>query len=359
MIKFYNHKNYKKMYIIPLILMLLFIFLIFFNPGIHRGLDLRGGNQIIVRYDEYKDYSNIESKFTEQFNLTEVYVNEIKSPTEYGLLIEFSNQEAIEQAKTNRNTIDFVNLSIDDLKTKSKEVLYPLRDTGFLSDYDISQIDDILSKEDLKNYVSETIVLANNNFSAQVVDILKEELNIQEDARIQMREVAATLGSDFYKSSTRVGIIAFILLIIVILLFFKEIIPSGLIIFSSIFDIFAALAGMAIFGLPLNLTTIPALLMLIGYSVDTDILLSTKLLKEKRDPVSAANVSMRTGLTMTLTTICTIVVMLIISYYTQMIVIFEIATVLLCGLFGDLIATWLFNAPALITYVNHKNARKR
>lgn len=358
MVKFYNHKNYKKMYFIPLVFLLIFIYLIFFNPGIHRGIDLRGGNQIIVRYDEFKDFSNIEQRFSSEFNLMEVYVNEIRSPTEHGLLIEFSNQDDILQARTNRSSIDFINLNLDDLKQQSKELLTPLRDRGFLTDSDINHIDNIRNKDDLREYLGETIVLAGNNFNKQVISVLQEELDIQDDARIQIREVAATLGEDFYKSSTQVGIIAFILLIIVILLFFREIIPSTLIIFSAVFDVFAALAGMAILGLPLNLTTIPALLMLVGYSVDTDILLSTKLLKEKRDPVSAANVSMRTGLTMTFTTMFTVVVMLIFSYYTQMIVIYEIATVLLCGLIGDLISTWFFNAPMLISYVNKKNTKR-
>ncbi len=358
MVKFYNSKNYKKMYIFPLILLLLFIYLIFISPGIHKGIDLRGGNQIIVKFEEPKDTTNLEQRFVSEFGFAEVYINEIKSPIEQGLIIEFSNQEDLLTARNNRSSIDFINLSLDNLKISSKELLLPLKEKNFLSEEDISYIDDITTKEELKEYLSEAIVLAGNNFNKQVIVILQEELEISDTSRIQFREVAATLGDDFYKSSTQVGIIAFILLIIVILLFFREIVPSALIIFSAIFDVFAALAGMALLGLPLNLTTIPALLMLVGYSVDTDILLSTKLLKEKRNPVSAANVSMRTGLTMTFTTIFTIIVMLIISYYTQMLVIFEIATVLLCGLVGDLFSTWLFNAPTLIMYVNKKTSKR-
>ncbi len=359
MVKFYNHKNYKKMFIVPLVLLLVFTYLIFVSPGIERGLDLRGGNQIIVRYDEEKDFSNIEQRFTTEFNLMEVYVNEIRSPTEYGLIIEFSDQEDVLQAREARREVDFLNLSLDELKIQSKEILIPLRERNFLDNADIDYVDAITNKDELREYLGETIILAGNNFNQRVIAVLQEELNIADTDRISIREVAATLGSDFYDSSVRVGIIAFILLIIVIFLFFREIIPSGLIVFSSVFDVFTALAGMAVLGLPLNLTTIPALLMLVGYSVDTDILLSTKLLKEKRDPVSAANTSIKTGLTMTFTTIFTVLVMLLVSYYTQMLVIFEIATVLLCGLLGDLVSTWFFNAPTLITYVNKKNERRR
>jgi preprotein translocase subunit SecF len=94
--------------------------------------------------------------------------------------------------------------------------------------------------------------------------------------------------------------------------------------------------------------------MLIGYSVDTDVLLSTRLLKDKKDPYMSANKSLQTGITMTTTTLFVILAMLIISYYTQMLIILEIAVVLVCGLVGDLISTWFFNAPALISYVNKK-----
>jgi len=112
-------------------------------------------------------------------------------------------------------------------------------------------------------------------------------------------------------------------------------------------------------GLPLSLTTIPALLMLVGYSVDTDILLSTKLLKHRTtDPFTAANDSMKTGLTMTITTIVTVVIMIIVSYFTQMLIVLEIASILFFGLLGDLVSTWYFNAPALIVYVKNKEKNK-
>jgi len=58
---------------------------------------------------------------------------------------------------------------------------------------------------------------------------------------------------------------------------------------------------------------------------------------------------------MTFTTMATILVMLIISYFAQMFIILEISVILLCGLVGDVISTWLFNAPALIKYAKRKH----
>jgi preprotein translocase subunit SecF len=351
---FFKKKNYSKLLIIPIVVLVIFLILIFVFPGIQKGIDLKGGNQIIVHYDDQKDFSSFETALKENYNLSEIKINEVRSINEYGLLIEFSLQADIEIAKDLRSKIDFEN-DLDLLKTEINAVLTPLVSRGFLEDADIVFIETTNNKEDLRLATNEALMLANNNFYNQITTLLKTELNLEEDAKIQTREIAPTLGKDFVNSSIKVGLVAFVLLLIVILLFFREIVPSGLIIFAVIFDVFAALAGMAIFNIPLSLTTIPALLMLIGYSVDTDILLSTRVLKDvSKDPFDSANSSILTGLTMTFTTMATILVMLIVSYLTQMLVIYEISIILFCGLVGDLISTWFFNAPALIKYAEKK-----
>ncbi len=359
--KVITEKNYKKLMLIPLIIAIICLFLIFVHPKVHRGIDLKGGNQLILRHEgESIEHSTLESIIRQNYSLKEVSINETTGPGSIGLIIEYSNSPEIENAKLSRNRLDFKNSNIEDLKVKSKDVLSPLLAKKYISQKEIDYIDDLKNKEDLKNYVTETIILANNNFNNSLVNLVKSELKLGEEARIQTREISATLGKDFVKSSITVGIIAFTLLTIVILLFFREIIPSGLIIFAAIFDILVGLAGMALIGLPLGLTTIPALLMLIGYSVDTDILLSTKLLKHRTtDPYTAANDSMKTGLTMTITTLATVLVMMVVAYFTQMLVVLEIAVILFFGLLGDLISTWFFNASALISYVKHKEKKSQ
>ena len=358
--KFITAKNHKKLLIVPLIVAIVCLFLIFVTPGVSKGIDLKGGNQLILRYEgDSIDSTALASTLKQEFNLNEINVNETKGPSSVGLIIDYSTSPEIDQAKASKEKLDFVNGNIDDLKIKVSEILMPLKEKGYLTNQEINSITDIRNREDLKIYTNESIILANNSFNNQIINKVKSELNLTTEIKIQTREVSATLGKDFINSSLKVGIIAFILLSFVIFLFFREFIPSGLIIFAAAFDILVALAGMALLGLPLSLTTIPTLLMLIGYSVDTDILLSTKLLKNRTDDVyDAANKSMKTGLTMTITTLITVLVMLVISYFMQMTVILEIAAVLFFGLLGDLVSTWFFNAPALISYVQHKNKNK-
>ena len=358
--KVITEKNYKKLMIIPFVMVIVCLILIFVSPKVEKGIDLKGGNQLILRYDGAPvDQTKLESSLKDKYGFQELSIRETTGPTSTGVIIEYSNSPEIETAKAEKAKLDFSNTALVDLKSRSKELLTPFLAKNYLSQSDIDTIDSFTNKDDLKVYLNETINLANNNFNNSIINFVKSELNLGDEARIQTREISATLGSDFIKASIKVGIIAFILLSFVIFLFFRELVPSGLIIFAATFDILAGMAGMVILGLPLSLTTIPTLLMLVGYSVDTDILLSTKLLKNRTDDVfTATNKSMATGLTMTITTIVTVLVMVIVSYFMQMTVILEIASILLFGLIGDVISTWFFNAPALITYVQNKNKNK-
>jgi preprotein translocase subunit SecF len=358
--KVITEKNYKKLMMLPFLMVVICLILIFIYPGVSKGIDLKGGNQLILRYDGAPvDQTKLEASLKGKYGFQELSIRETTGPTSTGVIIEYSNSPEVETAKAEKAKLDFTNTALVDLKSTSKSFLAPLLAKNYISQKDADAIDSFTNKEDLKVYINETIILANNNFNNSIVNFVKSDLGLGDDARIQTREISATLGSDFIKASIKVGIIAFILLSFVIFLFFRELVPSGLIIFAATFDILAGLAGMAILGLPLSLTTIPTLLMLVGYSVDTDILLSTKLLKNRTDDVfTATNKSMATGLTMTITTIVTVLVMVIVSYFMQMTVILEIASILLFGLIGDIISTWFFNAPALITYVQRKNKNK-
>jgi preprotein translocase subunit SecF len=144
-------------------------------------------------------------------------------------------------------------------------------------------------------------------------------------------------------------------IILVVFIFFREFIPSVAIISAALIDVVFALGAMAVFGIPLSLSSIPSLLMILGYSIDTDIILTTRVLKRKEGSTAdRTQSSMGTGLTMTFTAIAALGVMLVLAYFYQISVIFEISAVLLFGLFADIPATWLMNAPILLWYADSK-----
>ena len=94
---------------------------------------------------------------------------------------------------------------------------------------------------------------------------------------------------------------------------FRIFVPSIAVIASAFSDIVVPLALMDLFGIKLSLGTVAALLMLIGYSVDSDILLNNHVLRRRGDFYESTYRARRTGVTMTLTSIAAMTVMAIVA----------------------------------------------
>ncbi len=173
---------------------------------------------------------------------------------------------------------------------------------------------------------------------------------------VNTQEIGPSVGKMFWDSSIRALIFAFLFMGAVVFLTFREIAPSTYVISAAILDVLYALLGMAIFRIPLSLATMAALLMLIGYSVDTDILLTNRVVKRKEGDVDSRIASaMKTGLTMTGTTITALFVMTVAAWVLHTQVLVWIGAALLFGLVGDLISTWLMNAVILKWWVTRKS----
>ena len=127
-------------------------------------------------------------------------------------------------------------------------------------------------------------------------------------------------------------------------------IPSIAVIISAFADIALSLAVVDLFGMKMSSAGIVAFLMLIGYSVDTDILLTTRVLKRKSESVNKAIWgAFKTGSTMTLTSIIAVGVALIVVYNYNTIL-NQIFTILLIGLSFDLFNTWITNTSLIKLY---------
>lgn len=149
-------------------------------------------------------------------------------------------------------------------------------------------------------------------------------------------------------------LIAFVFMGVVVFLYFKTIVPSTAVILAAFSDMVITLAIVNILGIKLSTASIAAFLMLIGYSVDTDILLSTRVLKRKGgDVISRVYSAMKTGLTMNATTLAAVVTALVL---TQSEVIRQIMIILLIGLFVDMINTWIQNVGIIRLYLEKKRS---
>ena len=141
---------------------------------------------------------------------------------------------------------------------------------------------------------------------------------------------------------------------IVIFFLFRTFIPSIAVIFAAFADIVMALVAVDILGIRLSSAGIAAFLMLIGYSVDTDILLTTRVLKKKGTSVNERIFgSFKTGIFMTLTGLAAVLpAFLIVTGLPDSFR--QIFLILSFGLVADIINTWLTNASIIKWYAGAK-----
>ena len=168
--------------------------------------------------------------------------------------------------------------------------------------------------------------------------------------------VGSSLGTSFFKELSIALLIAFVFMALVVFISFRTFIPSIAVILAAFSDMIITLALVNLFDMKISAAGIAAFLMLIGYSVDTDILLSTRVLKRKEETeMERIYGAIKTGLMMSATAIVAAIAAL---FVTQSEVIRQIMTILLVGLIVDLIYTWIQNVGILRMYLERK-ARKR
>lgn len=171
------------------------------------------------------------------------------------------------------------------------------------------------------------------------------------EADINIDSIGPALSEMFMHQAIKAILFAFTFMAIVVFLRFRTFIPAFAVVLSAFSDIVVTLAVMIVLNIQVSLASFVALLLLLGYSVDTDILLTTRLLKRKGDVDEKIRGSMVTGLTMSGTTMTAVIVLYIVSTSR---ILDEIAMVLMIGMVVDVINTWIQNAYILKWYVEGK-----
>jgi len=219
-----------------------------------------------------------------------------------------------------------------------------------LEDFDIREISDLRTGAQIAFILETTIE------PTQAKQILEEYLGYQLTEQNSSTEfTGSTLSQNFYKQLRTAILIAFILMAIVVFLIFRTFIPSFAVVLSAFADITMTLAAVNLLGIKMSSAGIVALLMLIGYSVDSDILLTTRVLKQKNETLNSRILSaFKTGITMTLTSLAAIIIVLLIVR-TLSPILTQIFTIILIGLCFDLPNTWFANVGILKLYCKKKN----
>ncbi len=163
-------------------------------------------------------------------------------------------------------------------------------------------------------------------------------------------ERSASFGSDTQREALFGILLAFLGMSVLIGVIFRTLVPSLAVVASAFSDLLIPLALMNLFGIELSLGTVAALLMLIGYSVDSDILLNNQVLRRRGDFYESTQRAMRTGVTMTITSIVAMIVMTLVAWFFQIPLLPAVGVVLVFGLTADLMNTYLMNVSLLRYY---------
>lgn len=172
--------------------------------------------------------------------------------------------------------------------------------------------------------------------------------------------IAPSLSQAFFTQAINVLLISFVLIAGIVFIVFRKFVPSIAIIISIIFDLLVTIGFLNLFNVEVSIAGIGALLMLIGYSIDTDILLTNRVLKEEKNRrfsfaqhfQEKFQDSFKTGMLMAGTTLSAAVVAI---FVTNSDVIFEITLILIIGLIVDMISTWIQNAAMLKWWMKKKD----
>lgn len=224
----------------------------------------------------------------------------------------------------------------------------------------LEKLEDINTREiyDLITQEQKAVIIQTKSDGNTTKQVLEEYFGYELNSENSSFEfTGSTLSESFYKQLLIAIFIAFIFMGIVVFIIFRTFVPSAAVIIAAFADILMTLTLVNILGIQMSSAGIVALLMLIGYSVDTDILLTTRILKRDEGSLNKRIFgAFKTGMTMTLTSLLAIGSALIIIKSFS-VVLSQIFTILVIGLGFDILNTWITNVSILKWYVKRKERK--
>ena len=220
---------------------------------------------------------------------------------------------------------------------------------GKLEDVNMRKIYDIVTKEE------KAVVIETKSTPEETKQVLEDYLGYELTTENSSFEyTGSTLSENFYQQLLIALLIAFIFMAFVVFILFRTLVPSTAVIISAFADILMTLVAVDLLGMKLSTAGIVAFLMLMGYSVDTDILLTTRVLKRQGASINNKIYgAFKTGIMMSLTSIVAIAFALIIARSFSS-TLNQIFTILLIGLLFDIFNTWITNAAIIKWYAEKK-----
>jgi len=353
--------DYRRLLIPPLVLILISLY---FIPQIKMGVDFQGGTLVTLNLKGPVNADALKADLAGEGLEADVKV--LQTTSGYTAEIEVPQNQKLVEA--------------DALKSDFNAKLPDVSRLEVLSLQNGSQMNEYLAKRaELQNISDQMLALAGmsrsqfnitgaieeqNAFTVafqEVYNDAESSISAPIDKHVQynsksINTVSPLLSTQFIGKAMGVVVLSALLSTVFVFLFFRTVVPSVAVLTGALSDVLIAMGAMGLFGIPFTLPSFAALLMLIGFSLDTDILLAMRLLKRKGDPRELAHGAMKTGLTMSMTAMVAFGALFLLALLTRIPTYYEISAVALAGLVGDTFATWGIDAVMLLWHVERVKA---
>lgn len=356
--------NYKLLAIIPILLVLAALF---FIPSIKKGVDFKGGTLVTMQSDTGVDTSSLSSSLAAKgFPVSSV--KSLQNPQGYKVEVEIERDEKLTRAEELKGIffsgIDELSRLESDVTVtnQSADAVQKYAEARQRADTEANELFGIsgaalnassyASANELKAGVAAAYKAILDDYSQELSDTLS---GLVQYRTISFLEVSASLSAKFIDRALMVVLYSTILVSITVFIIFRTVVPSAAVLLGAAADVIIALGAMGLFGIPLTLASFAALIMLVGFSLDTDVLLTMRLIKRREGtPRQRAYEAMKTGTTMSAALLVSFACLFILASFTHINTYYEISAVAIAGLVADLAATWLLNAPIVLAYAERR-----
>lgn len=365
----YESIDYRLLMVVPVILVA--FSLIFLAPHLEKGIDLKGGLLVTLQTDKPIDTDGLKAALGRYGN---VEVRQYQSPAGNGVEVELENDAGIEAAgdsvgklATLQRDLEAARIEFDSAKQSGQPTIDLQAKVTRISSQMVSEANTALKAIGSTKTVTEAdgasdvVELEFANKKAELRDaVMRDIRKAATFDSYSFREVGSSLSRFFVSKTQEIILYSFILTAIVVLVVFRSLAPSIAVIFGAVADVSLTVGAMSIFHIPLTLAAIATLLMLIGFSLDTDVMLTMRVFKRREGhPRERAFDAMKTGFLMNLTTLGAFGVLFLLGSWLQLDTYRTIGAIAVIGGVVDFIATWCFNAGLILWFVERQEGQKK
>ena len=364
----YDSIDYRWLMAVPVLLVL--VSLVFFVPRLEKGIDLKGGLLITLQTSQPIDTAALKGVLAKYGN---VEVRQYQSPAGNGVEVELENNVALEEAGDAvgrlaglQRDLESTTLALQEAEEAGLPTLELQQRIDSQTRAIIAEANAALEGMGSSKRVSEAggaSDVVGAEFAASKAElresVMADIASVASYDAYSFREVGSSLSKFFVAETQKIILYSFILTAIVVLIVFRSLVPSLAVIFGAVADVSITVGIMALLGIPITLAAIATLLMLIGFSLDTDVMLTMRVFRRREGRArDRAFDAMKTGFLMNATTTGAFGVLFLLGLWLQLDIYRTIGAIAVVGGIVDFIATWGFNAGLVLWFVEKQEKQK-